>query len=85
MIRDVIIQEIHKERARQDKLHPDWFGNEHGLAVLMEEVGESAKGLYEMNVATQANDQANYAKWRKNLKEELIQVAAVCVRWSENI
>lgn len=85
MIRDVIIQEIHKERKRQDKLHENWYGNEHGLAVLVEEVGESAKGLYEMNTAQKAKDPEAYAKWRQNLKDELVQVASTAIRWLENI
>ena len=40
-------------------------------AILMEEVGEIAKATLDHDV--------------QNLKEELIQVAAVCVKWLERI
>ncbi len=70
------------ERRRQDTLHPKWHGSQHGLSVLVEEVGEVARGLYEWNNATRAKDQQ---KWRENLQSELVQVAAVCVRWLENL
>lgn len=65
-----IIGGILSERVRQDHLHPD-FPEEKRLAILMEEVGEVATAL-------QNNDLSN-------LKDELIQVAAVCVRWIEQI
>lgn len=80
MMRDEIIQAIHKERERQENLHPDWLGNHHGLAVLMEEVGECAKALYEYTVGPTEDME----KWSKNLDDELVQVASVCVRWLEN-
>lgn len=59
------------ERKRQDLIHPAWYGDNHGLAVLVEEVGEIAKALYEQD--------------KSEMVKEIIQVAAVCVRWLENI
>jgi NTP pyrophosphatase (non-canonical NTP hydrolase) len=59
--------EIAKERTRQDEIHAFHFLLR--LSVLMEEVGEVA-------TAIQNGDDAN-------LREELIQVAAVAVRWIE--
>lgn len=77
---------IEQERERQNKLHPlsslpnneqneeillmaAFIKNNEFLTVLVEEVGEVAKALLEGN----------------NLEEELIQVAAVCVRWLEEM
>lgn len=65
-----IIRGIVDERLRQDNLHPI-FPEEKRLAILMEEVGEVATALQNNDIA--------------NLKDELIQVAAVCVRWLEQI
>jgi NTP pyrophosphatase (non-canonical NTP hydrolase) len=68
-LREQIFQLIHKERARQESLHPMQECNDFYFhAVLTEEVGEVAKALQEGT----------------NLDEELIQVASVCFRWLEN-
>ena len=67
-----IYEEISAERNFQDKKHPDFQpDNAHRLAVLTEEVGEVAKGIQEKDIT--------------NLRYELIQVAAVAVRWIEAI
>ena len=66
-----VLAAIRTERARQDE---KWGVQNHHpmewLVVLMEEVGEAAQAAVEMN-------------WRdaspENYREELIQVAAVCV------
>jgi NTP pyrophosphatase (non-canonical NTP hydrolase) len=65
-----IYEEINKERAYQNSKHPD-FPPQQGerLAILVEEVGEIAKGIQDKDL--------------NNLRYELIQVAAVCVRWIE--
>lgn len=65
-----IVTAILSERLRQDRIHPD---NDLGdyLSILMEEVGEVARAI-------QLND-------IDNLKEELIQVSAVCMRWMEEL
>lgn len=73
-----IWEAIMNERQRQNRLHPQWHGNDHGLVVLAEEFGEVAKALYELK---QEWNVENY----RELKDELVQVAAVCVRWLENI
>jgi len=80
---DSIFQAIIEERERQERLHPLPFARRidsadmkaistiiiYGelLAVLMEEVGEVGKAM----------------QGDGDLQEELIQVAAVCVRWLE--
>lgn len=81
--RSEIFRLIEAERDRQDKLHPiiqkkkdddndtiavkNIISTNTLLAVLMEEIGEVAKAL----------------QGDGDLKEELVQSAAVCVRWLE--
>ena len=80
-----IFEAIIKERARQDKLHPmprqkkcdnkdicvtaNMLMLNEFLAVLVEEIGEVASAL----------------QGDGDLKEELVQVASVCVRWLESL
>ena len=61
---------IHKERIRQDKLYTD------DTFEIMESVFREE--VTEVFLAAQKGD-------FKNLEEELIQVAAVCVKWVEKI
>jgi NTP pyrophosphatase (non-canonical NTP hydrolase) len=68
-----IFERISIERERQDDLHE--FPHHIRLAVLMEEVGEIAKELQEKD------EYKNVI----NLYIELIQTAAVCVRWIEEL
>lgn len=65
-----IFNAIYKERVKQDIKHPN-FPKDLRMEVLVEEVGEVAKDLQEKNA--------------ENLKYELIQVAAVAVRWIEHL
>ena len=67
-----IINDIIEERERQDK---KWGANRDlphtfWLTILAEESGEAAKAILQGT---------------PNLKDELIQVAAVAVAWIENI
>lgn len=71
----IIWELIVQERIRQNnKFGRDWgnWGSPHGskLAVLTEEVGEIATAILKRD--------------EENLKEELIQVAAVCIAWLED-
>lgn len=61
---------ICNERERQNQLHPE-FPEALRMAILTEEVGEVAKAIIEVDPA--------------NLREELVQVAAVAVRWIQFI
>jgi NTP pyrophosphatase (non-canonical NTP hydrolase) len=70
MIQEMIIKKIISERERQDILHKDNRLDDY-LSILIEEIGEVAKAI-------QSND-------IDNLKEELIQSAAVIIRWLEDI
>lgn len=77
-----IIDEIEQERQRQEELwsQPHRWGvgdcssktiaPEVKLMVLTEEVGEAAKAIYDGNL--------------DHLRDELVQVAAVCVAWLES-
>lgn len=76
MTRDEIIQAIHAERTRQERLHPGWDPSE-ALAILSEEFGEVGRATYESNRAV---DDETYKYWQRNFESELIQVAAVCFR-----
>lgn len=66
----IIFEHISEERLRQDTKHP-LFPKGDRLAILVEEVGEVGKALNEHD--------------RIELRKELIQVAAVAVRWLELI
>jgi NTP pyrophosphatase (non-canonical NTP hydrolase) len=71
-----IFDEVLKERERQIELWEREFyvwdaSLEHKNTVLVEEVGEVAHAILENDI--------------DNLREELIQVAAVCVAWLETL
>lgn len=68
MRRDRIYKLLDAERNYQNTIHP-MYNPAMILAVLVEEVGEVAQ-------AVQNND-------IMNLKAELLQLAAVCIRWLE--
>jgi len=61
------------EHARQRQIWGDQSGKSHLMwnAILGEEVGEVARAILESD--------------RENLREELIQVATVCLNWIEKI
>lgn len=77
-----IVSLVYRERLRQDELKLSGkfpytaadnaltYGQK--LAILVEEVGEVARGMNETVVASE-------------LKAELIQVAAVAVAWAESL
>jgi NTP pyrophosphatase (non-canonical NTP hydrolase) len=85
MLQEEIIHAIVHERARQDKIHPmgkmkkgtlsdseimhNYMITNDLFAVLIEEVGEIGRAL----------------QGEGDLREELIQVASVCVRFLENL
>lgn len=74
MNRFEIYSMINKERDRQDEKHPNQNLDTFiymGCQILGEEVGEVNKAWLEQD--------------SNNLVEELVQVAAVCVRWLELI
>jgi NTP pyrophosphatase (non-canonical NTP hydrolase) len=69
IIREYVFDLINKERMRQEILHPiKKYDHFYMLAVLTEELGEVAQALQDGT----------------NAEEEIIQVAAVCLRWLEN-
>lgn len=69
---DNFVNDVMIERERQDCIHPrsDWPGIVWAT-VMGEEYGEICRAILE-------ND-------RENLKDELVQLAAVCMRVYENI
>jgi len=92
--RQAIFERIVEERERQNALHPKWHGHDHGLVVLAEEFGEVAKALYELRRTASPDLRSSVFPddWDvlmdarvRELKEEIVQVAAACVRWLENM
>lgn len=72
MTRDDIYKLIDIERNRQDKLHPTFPDDDHRRnSILAEVCGE---------VASSVNDGRP-----RGMRAEIVQVAAVCVRWLEAI
>lgn len=89
-----IAEDIQRERARQDELKAAgkfrWtcadtaMLDSERLAVLMEEVGEVAREVTEA-IGKTLGEQTVEASARKRIREELVQVAAVCVAWIEGL
>jgi NTP pyrophosphatase (non-canonical NTP hydrolase) len=65
-----IFKEVLLERERQNTLHPEDMGVK-SLAILAEEFGEVGKAIFEEKP--------------DDLREELVHVAAVAVRWLEEL
>lgn len=79
MTREEIYAAINEERARQDKKYPVFANSEHqALAVLASEFGEVST-----EVRGSGGEQSVTEPMSRALRAELIQVAAVCVRWLE--
>ncbi len=78
MTRSEIYALIDAERIRQDAKHPAFAATHHqALCVLASEVGEVAAEVRDTNEANPLDS------IHGPLRDELIQVAAVCVRWLE--
>lgn len=78
-----IYDEVHKERGRQNIL----WGKQHHtpemwMTILMEEVGEAAKEVFEGRILTKPGEKMGN---KKLLRDELIQVAAVAVAIIEDL
>ncbi|MEW8985943.1 MAG: MazG nucleotide pyrophosphohydrolase domain-containing protein [Bacillus sp. (in: firmicutes)] len=69
--RTKILNDIHQERNRQDKLHPEKLPLPMRFITIMEEAGEVAEAM-------QDND-------KDSIYRELIDTAASCVRMAEQI
>lgn len=76
-VQDYIVDELSDERKRQNEKFPAQHARiaagqvDNGLmlAILVEEVGEAAKAILEDT----------------NLREELVQIAAVAIAWIEGL
>lgn len=80
MTRSEIYAMIDAERIRQDAKHPRFAYTHHqAFAVLASEVGEVAEVVREDYAS-----EPIYTPHGQALRDELIQVAAVCVRWLES-
>ena len=87
--REKIFEMIDAERRRQEDLHGDNSivkADPHGFrpyAVLGEECGEVGTALLNINYYARTGEARKAME--KDLKEELVQVAAVAVAWLEAI
>ena len=84
--RDRIFDKIIEERNRQERIHGEKsiirrnpLAAENAL-ILGEEYGEVCEALF---ITRETGDLDLGFEAYKNLKEELVQVAAVCVAWLE--
>ncbi len=75
---------VREERIRQDT---KWGVQNHDdfewLAILVEEVGEIGKSLAESRINPESELKA--LELFENMKQEIVQTAAVCIAWLENI
>lgn len=70
LVQTVVFNEVAVERLRQlDKWGDQDHGDDRWLVILAEEFGEVARAIFEQDAP--------------NMKEELIQVMAVCMAWLE--
>ena len=71
MFRAQALEDVLYERLRQDELWGDQSGHadERWLVILIEEVGEVARAMYDEDEG--------------HTYEEIIQCAAVCMAWAE--
>jgi hypothetical protein len=90
-----IVDEIVRERERQETLRrsgkflwtcasPD-VATVKKLAVLAEEFGEASRAATEEMIALDKGRPEDAAGARLLLREELVQVAAVCLAWLESL
>ena len=71
-----VIEKVKAARTRQEELWgTSYRDNATMLAVLMEEVGEVATGYQITEIEHEPDD---------NMREELVHVAAVAIRWLES-
>ncbi|KKN54342.1 hypothetical protein LCGC14_0593200 [marine sediment metagenome] len=82
MTRGSIFEEINKERTRQDEKHgwQDTHGrhlNEWWLAILMEEIGEVSEEMLDLHFQGKKDE--------ADLRDEVLQAAAVAIAWVESI
>lgn len=84
------LRDVSDERMRQEHLKAegkftltcaDEMSNGARLAVLMEEVGEVARAILEGGI----DGEVSHDKHGKDLRKELVQVAAVAVAWIEGL
>lgn len=84
-VQSKVLGDVIRERASQDERwgfpqdgqsHTDW------LAILTEEVGESAQEVLRLRFGS---DKDKPVQARKDLRAEMVQVAAVAVAWIEHM
>ena len=73
---NVMINDVLHELQRAEKIHPSWpTDNIHAVGIIVEEVGEAMKEAIDYELARIEHPEAY-----KNLRKELVQSAAMCIR-----
>ena len=67
------LEEVEEEYKKASAKHPDFPTMHHGLAVIWEEFEELKQEIFKKNPDL------------NNLKLELVQIAAMCLRFNENL
>jgi len=75
MLQSKIFNDIYKEVERANSLYPAFHSNHEAYAVILEELDEVWDEIKKSKEVT-GNEQ---------IKSELIQVAAMCVKYIENL
>jgi len=81
--RGFVIDKVAQEVISQDDKWGDQSGHslEFWLAIEMEELGEVAEAILGLRYAEKEGDEVHIAFRRKQVANELIQVATVAVNW----
>lgn len=85
---DVVVERL-KQREQWGYPQPAMRDPALALAILAEEFGEASRAVVELVVPN--DDKTIYAgftrqeKWLRNLRDELIQTAAVAIQFAEHI
>lgn len=80
-----VINERHQQNAKWGFPQPAMGDPPRALAVLAEEFGEAARAVTEMDCAARHGETEQYLKWKANLRQELIQTAAVAMAFVQHM
>ena len=87
-LRQISLNEGDQFKTRHDVAAPE-SDPDRNLRILVEEVGEIARGMDRLKITGQAGSPVEFFKLhrkrRTELRDEIVQAAAVCVAWLESI
>jgi NTP pyrophosphatase (non-canonical NTP hydrolase) len=83
MTKPDILDDIFKELARAKRKHPNWPDHPAGQAgIVVEEAGELMKACLQKKYERKTRDDADH---RRSMRAEAVQVAAMAIRFLENL